>query len=443
MQHLVARTGKFWRRLGVLAAAGIAAAASVYFFLPGRWNARPELQLVALNAGGQFQSSVMLPREWADTTFEGAYGARARIPLVLAVRNTGTRAARPDRLDLSLPARFRLISGDGKELPHQTVPGNPLVRYQIQGPLPTVQPGRLPAVLSEPDTLWIEPILPSLYCVSVGDSVPDFVPATPADPQTLADIRVFYSFDGSGLPGRQAGLLAVRLDTTLLRQAPTTRPVLYDATTMEPQQPLPPMGQLRYVGMNTARCGEPEEPMEVTSYVWDTQDGGRFIGLYLGGKPRKYLFDLNRDGIVELEMWDPDGDGRFEVQRPVRYPIPAFLLPPPAPPPFDPAAFAALPPDSLARLQVFRGAGVYRQTVQPPDSAAAADLDRFHPGRAASRRTPTASEAPMPAGAGGGAAPASPAGPAPTARPRVPNLAPPPGVRLLGKPVDSTGVRPR
>ncbi|MBX6365229.1 MAG: hypothetical protein IRZ00_15270, partial [Gemmatimonadetes bacterium] len=422
MLHRVARSGKVWRRLGVLVAAGLAAVASARFFLPGRWNGRPDLQLVALTAGGQFRSSVTLPRQWVDTAFEGVYGARARIPLILAVRNVGDRAARPERLDLSIPARFRLVDDHGRELPHQIVAGNPLVRYRLDGPLPLVQPGRLPTVLSNPDTLWLEPILPSLYCVSVGDSVPDFIPATPADPATLANVRVFYSFAGRALPGRQAGLLDLHLDTTLLRHTVAAPPVLYDATTLEPQQPLPPMGPLRYVGTNTARCGEPEEPMEVTSYLWETPDGGRFLDLYMGGKSRKYLFDLDHDGMVELEMWDPDGDGRFEVKRPVRYAIPPFLLPPAPPPAFDPAVFAALPPDSLARLNVFHG-GVYRQSVRP-DTTATVDLARFHPSRATSRQPASASTAPAPPSTPApqpSPAPAAarpPAGAPPQARPR-------------------------
>jgi hypothetical protein len=50
-----------------------------------------------------------------------------------------------------------------------------------------------------------------------------------------------------------------------------------------------------------------------------------------GGAARKYLYDLDRDSIIELEVWDPDADGRFEASRPTRMPIPEFLMPARAP----------------------------------------------------------------------------------------------------------------
>lgn len=346
MQPVATRVGlRIQRRIGAVLVV-LAAAAGAYLAFP-RATHRPALALVALDASGQFQDTARIPTQWADTAFTGSYGATARVPLVLAVVNTGARAARPTTLDLSVPARFRLLSAEGAELPHYLSRTSPLVRYVLHADFGTILPGRLPVVPAGLDTLWLEPIVPALYCVAGADSVPDFVPATPPDPRLLASIEMFYSFSGPGIRGRQAGLLDVRIDSTLVRTAETTTPPTFPTEIVNAGHPLPQMGTLVYSGSVAARCGAPEDPLVVTSQVWRTGTGGRFLVLLVDGKPRKYLFDLDGDSTIELEMWDPDGDGRFEARRRARFPLPAFLLPPPPPPP-NPAISTSLPPDSAA-----------------------------------------------------------------------------------------------
>ena len=145
-------------------------------------------------------------------------------------------------------------------------------------------------------------------------------------------MQIFYSFEGGDLESRQTGLLTVQLDPRQLERESPDPPPVFPASYREPSVPRPALGPLSYGGSRRAFCGEPEFPIELLSTLWLTPNGGRFIVLDHGGVPRKYLFDLNRDSIIELEMWDPDGDGDFEAWRQSRLPIPAFLLPPPIPP---------------------------------------------------------------------------------------------------------------
>jgi len=438
MQHFVIRAGsRLRRRLGLILAVAVLLVAVFLLLQPRRWFGRPDLQLVALDANGFFQDSISLPREWADTVYRGAYGARARVPLLLAVRNIGTAEGRARALHLSLPARYRLELGDGRELPYQLEPGNPLIRYTINGPFPPVQPGRLPTVLPSMDTLWLEPVVPQLYCISVGDSIPEFVPAATPDPRLLSHVNIFYSFDAN-TPGRQAGLLEVRLDPSLVERPPATPPPSFPTLLKEPAWPLPAVGPLRRIGFARARCGPPESPMEVQSTIWQTEDGGRLIVLAYGGKPRKYLFDLNRDSLVDLEMWDASGKGRFDAEREARYPIPSFLLPPPGPPPFNPAVFADLTPDSLSRLFAFRGAGTYRPQSSPDQhspSGPFAEAGSYSPrGPQPAARTGGSvfgATATATSGAAGEPGAARPAGGAGLAAPAPPARRP----HLLGRPV--------
>src|SRR5207237_1239421 len=124
-------------------------------------------------------------------------------------------------------------------------------------------------------------------------------------------------------------------------------------------------------------CGDPEQPMQIVSHEWDTPEGGRFFVLDYGGKPRKYLFDLNRDSIIELEMWDSDGDGHFDARRAAHYPIPSFLLPLSGIRPLDARIFASLKPDSVAKLNVFaRAQQQYALKSRYPESDTVSDA--FH-----------------------------------------------------------------
>jgi hypothetical protein len=111
--------------------------------------------------------------------------------------------------------------------------------------------------------------------------------------------------------------------------------------------------------------------------------------VYVDNVGRKRLYDLNRDGIIELETWDGDADGRFEARREARYATPAFLLPLP---PRDPSMTQPdpVPPDARWLALFHRADGGPRRFAQSsltahpqvavadtaaPDSAAVARQD--------------------------------------------------------------------
>jgi len=429
----------WWLLLAVVILLGVPVA--VFFLSTG--GGAPELQLVALGEEGRFEPAIAVPA--ARTVAATDPAAVARVPLVLAVRNVGTRPARPARLALSLPARFRLTTSEGEPLPGQRVEGNPLVRIELDLPIGEVEPGRLPELLPGVDTLWIEPLLPAFHCTAASDSVPEFVPAPQPDPATLTPVRIFYSFEGDDIDTRQTGLLSVDIDPALLRRASAPPIPDYPTRIRATGFPLPALGALRYAGHRRAQCGAPEEPVEVYTSLWETLSGGRFFVLYHGGAPRKYLFDLDRDGVIELEYFDPDRFGRFRAVRQTRIPVLPFLLPPAGAKPFDPAVFAELPPDSLARLDRFATlrANPRPFSAEPPDTQADTLSPRFRPrvfGRAL-----TAEERALPPVqrhrtlTPGGTAPRAGAATPPPTRPRIartdtPSTGTPPAA-VLGTPV--------
>src|SRR5690606_24979900 len=301
-----------------------------------------------------------------------------RVPLVLGVRNSGGEPARPQRLEISAPSRVHFSRPDGRPLQGRAVSGSPLIRYELSGGFPIVQPGRMPTLLPALDTLWLELVVPSFYCMALSDSVPEFVPAPQPDPAAISRVQIFYSFEGDALERRQTGLLTVQLDPALIAAESPAPPPAFPVEMREPGLPMPSFAWLQYEGSRRGFCGEPEEPIELLTTVWTTPSGGRFFVLHYGGAPRKYLFDPDRDSIIELEMWDPDADGRFEARRAARLAIPPFLLPRPEPVPYyDVLALAELEPDSLAQLDRFRGAGAYE--VEQPKADTAAARNRVRP----------------------------------------------------------------
>lgn len=364
------------RRWLFLAAGGLSVA--VALLLVARWTGSAALELVALDSSGQFRDHVALPRSWADTTASD-WGAVARVPLILGVRNTGDEPVRPGSLNLSVPGHFRLADRNGRRLRARFVEGTPLIRYEVRAPFPAVQPGQRPKRLAGVDTLWLEVLMPTVYCVALSDSIPEFIPASRPAPEILSSVRIFYSFAGGELDDRQTGLLNVRLDPELLRAEASDPPPVFPAEVGPDAVPLPAMSGLRPTGVRRSRCGEPAAPVELLVTLWETLNGGRFFVLDYGGAPRKYLFDLNRDGVIELEMWDPDSDGRFEASRRAALPIPPFLMPPPPPPPFDPGVFASIPGDSMAALDRFRYAMAVPRKGDEGAPASTPRLDRLRP----------------------------------------------------------------
>jgi hypothetical protein len=328
MRYLIQRLGfqltRGWSMLLLLIGALIAAA----FWIGPLRPLPPDLRLLALDADGQFRETIEMPARWADTS-PPQPDVSVRLPLVLAVHNSGARPAEPTRLSLSVPSNFRIANTDGSVLQGRATPGNPLVRYVFEVSPGRVAPDQVPQVLSPLDTLWLEPLIPSYHCTQL-DSVPEFVPAPPQDANVLSKVRIFYSFEAR-TRARQAGVLSVNVEPALLRRPAVPVPPVFPTRTMEPQFPLPVTGPLRNAGMRSARCGDLTSGLEIQSVLWETMQGGRFFVVNLGGKPRKYLFDLNRDSVIELEIWDPDRDGKFEAGRQTRMLIPEFLMPMRAP----------------------------------------------------------------------------------------------------------------
>ena len=277
----------------------------------------PEVQLLAAGERG-FAEQVSLANAGTD--------AAPRFGLVLALRNTGRRAAHPTRLHLSVPGTFRLRS-TRYELPREVLPGNPLVRYTLPVEVASLDPDGAPLPLAALDTVWIEPQLDDYYCATMSDSIPEFAPAPRIDPVRLGDLRAFYSVGDARFDSRATGVLRVRLDPAALARPALPRPPAFPTEIREPMVPAPALAALRSAGSRTALCGDPQQPLELFTTAWETPTGGRMLVVYLNGAPRKQLYDLDRDSIIELELWDTDADGRFEARRAARYPIPGFLLP--------------------------------------------------------------------------------------------------------------------
>jgi hypothetical protein len=368
MRYIIRRIGaRFSGRWVVLAVLFLAGAVVAVLVVPAVRRGEPYVELVALGPDGTFRDTVHLPAAWTDTA-ASEWGPVTRFPLLLAIRNAGTRVAVPGRIEMSVPARYRLTGSGGVPIESEFSAGSPLVRYTVARHVAPVLPGQVPTFVAGPDTVWLEPLLPTVYCVAASDSVPEFVAAPRPDLARIGEILIFYSVGGGDMEQRQTGLMQVRLDTAALRFE-TVAPIrVSPATVRAPEIPGPELAGLRYAGHRRAYCGEPEDPVELFTTTWETFGGGRLLVLALGGQARKYLYDLTGDGVIDLERWDGDGDGRFEAMRPARFAIPPFLLPIERDASFDMSVFAQLAPDSLARLDPFRAAGTYYPRTSPRDT---------------------------------------------------------------------------
>jgi hypothetical protein len=246
-------------------------------------------------------------------------------PIPLAVRNTGARAARPSAVILSLPPQFRIATRRGRVAGGVTA-GVPLRRFPIALQRTVIQPDSQTEVLPGLDTIYLEPDLPRYYCSIQGPQIPEFGPAPQFDAQTISEIRIFYSFV-EARPERQTGLLSVSLDPRLLDTEPAGTPPTFPTVIQAPEAAAPETGTLLFDGARTAHCGDPERPVELFTTAWETMSGGRVFVIYVDNVGRKRLYDMNRDGIIELETWDADADGWFEARREARFAIPGFLMP--------------------------------------------------------------------------------------------------------------------
>lgn len=350
MFQIFRRIGLFRRRwVWVLLLLGGVLAAG-WYIVP--WSGLgAELRLVALRPDGSFTQTVSAgitePVDADSGAVAAPQGRPGAVPLVLAVANAGTGSGRPERLVLAMPRWYRLVE-PGPNVRQEQVPGEPLHRYVIDGDFPTIQHGRVPTLLPGVDTLWLEPFVPDYYCTSDSDSVPQLIPSARPDSAGILPVRIFYSFEGAELRRRQTGLLTVQVEGgAFSRSGPADDPSAAPVQLQLPEAPRPEMGALVDGGSRTAECGPPGDPMTVYSRLWLTADSGRMISVHFGGQPRKEFYDLDRDSVIELEMWDPDGDGRMEAWRRLRLPIPEYLLPEPPPAPVI-AAVDSLATDSLA-----------------------------------------------------------------------------------------------
>src|SRR5688572_10792827 len=413
MHHVVQRFG-FRPTRGMMSLLIIIALVAAAAFWIGPFRPQPaELRLVALSGDGRFHEYVGIPSAWADT-MPPASEATARFPLLLAIHNAGAQAAQPTQLSLSLPARYRIATSSGP-LDYTSSMGNPLARYDLEVRSPRIVPRARPAMIPGIDTLWLEPIVPTYYCTALADSVPEFIAAPAQDPRAMSRVKIFYSFTGRTIRQRQTGLLTVQVDPNLVKRDPARPPLVFPAEIVKPEAPKPELGELTFVGSRTSACGDPSQPVELYTALWETMDGGRFFVVYHGGAPRKHLYDLNRDSIIELEMWDANADGKFEARRAARIAIPGFLMPFPKPRPDSAAAAAAVAADTMpldsAWLRTFHNldAGPLRFVPRPA--------------------TPTRAQPAQP----------QPSQPQPSQPP--PATPPRPGAPIVAEPVDSAALR--
>jgi hypothetical protein len=349
----------------ILAGIIVAGLAFVRWTQPG-----PILELLVLGPDGQFHETLEVPAAWGDTSTVTPDGV-ARYRVIFGLRNSGYTMGHPHRLVLSVPARYRLVGPGGEALDGVADPTSPLVRYELDPRLGGVEPQRLPVLLPAFESLWLEVVIPRYYCVEVADSIPDFVPAPPPPLNAMSQVRLLYVLEDSTVEERWSGTVTLQLDTSLMVVAMPPRPPTFGME-VNPDLAQPDLGQLVEAGRREVQCGEPEAPMHMVSTIWESESGARLITLEYGGEVRKHLYDLNGDGIIDRESWDPEGRGRFTATRRAQLPIPDFLLPPPTGVRYDMAAFDDIPPDSLARLDPLRGAmpGPGALDIRRPDAPA-------------------------------------------------------------------------
>ena len=318
MHHVVQRIGFFRMTRGLAVLLLIIGATTAAAFWIGPFRPLPAALHLYVSQG-----QLVAPNTVRLEPMRAPGSSRVRFPLVLAASNNGARAATPDRLDLSVPATFRVTRGLHRIEPEITS-GNPLARYSIDiGGIQLPPDSDLYSILT--DTIWIEPDIRYYDCIVAMDSIPEFAVPVTSTAAATAQIPVFYSFTGT--PERQTGMFIALVDSALLQRPPVASIPEFEIFSREPEAPMPVLGELHEAGNRKSACGNPDSPVELYSVVWETAGGGRFIVVYLNGAPRKQLYDLNRDSIVELELWDPDNDGKFESWRQARYAIPTMVLP--------------------------------------------------------------------------------------------------------------------
>ena len=346
MFHVFRRIG-FFRRRWVWALLLIGAAVFAGYWVVPWGGSAADLQLLVLRADGTFSESVRASTlRAADDSSTATTRDPRGVPLVLGVANHGMRAGRAERLVLALPRWYRL-TGPAGVVRNEVLPDETLQRYIVELDTQSIQSARVPTVLPNVDTLWLEPFVPDYWCTADDDSVPQLIASTPPDTSGVVPVQVFWSFEGGELD-RQTGLLTIELPGEMYRRDAPIDIAQSPVTVQLPFAPRPEMGVLVEGGTRYADCGPPGDPMRIFSALWITPAGGRMISIHYGGLPRKEYYDLNRDSVFELEMWDPDGDGDMEAYRTVRVAIPDYMMPQDPITAADSAAAAVAAADSAA-----------------------------------------------------------------------------------------------
>jgi hypothetical protein len=345
------RSGGHGFRLGTLVPWLLLVATPGALFVALRYgplrNPPPSLQLQAHDpvTGLGENARLILPPD-ADTSREHAI----RLPLLLAIRNTGTRPAEAGRIDLAVPWQIRLEAADGTPFPAEAEGGNPLLHYRLplQEPL-TVPAEQVGVVIPGLERIWVRPYAPSLRCTLDASGVPDFTPTPPLDAELLAQPVIYWSIIESDERRRTSGVLTLQLDPRLFDTPPAPEPPDYPALPLADTAQLPDLDRLELVGHRSTLCGEVIEPVRLESRVYATA-GGRILALLVDGELRKLLFDLDGDSTIEAEVWSTTGEKMDRVRR-ARYRLPEFLLPlppPPQPPVPVPVPVPAVPDTALA-----------------------------------------------------------------------------------------------
>lgn len=315
-------------RTGLFVFALLALVGGAYVLIPMAVPDEVDLQLVVRGDDGAYSDRV---RAGVDRVrLADAGDGDIRVPLVLALRNTGEAAGAPEMIRLHVPPHVELVASEGVNLLRGRSVSEPLIRYVLEGPFEQVAPGDEPSPVLSSDTIWLRPTLRRWECAVITDSVPELVPARDRDPEDLAVVPIYYSLEGGILSGSRSGTLQVRLDPAILDRptpdSPPDFPVQLRGNGFQVHDSIP----LTSAGAHDVWCGPLERPIELHVEAWQTPPGGLVLRLSYGGTPRKYLLDVDGDDVVERELWDPDGDGRYEASREARFPLPRFLIPPAA-----------------------------------------------------------------------------------------------------------------
>jgi len=306
---------------------------------------RARLELLAFDATGQFSADARLAVP--DSTIAN----EVRYPLVLAIRNTGSRTESPQALSLTLPGWARLLGPTGLEL-ESTDEGDELLHaYRFSLKVEPVEPGALPTVIDGLEGLSLVARLPDATCSMRWDGVPEFTKMPSYDPGLIANVEAFYSL--TGRRGRESGKLTLHIDASSVLSGRNTSFEFGPTELRKPAVILPATGPLSFEGRRMATCGAPELRYELETAVWRTGAAGtgRLIIVMHEGRARRWLYDLDGDDRVELEAWDGDADGAAEAKRTASYRIPSFLIPSPRPQPGADTVPAPAPADSAAQLQ--------------------------------------------------------------------------------------------